>query len=65
MENQVDETKPLNVKGLILIIGTVFGALISFAVNGTALSIVGGLIGGLIVAVIFNSFLLPHKSHDR
>lgn len=65
MENQVEETKALNVKGLILLIGTVFGALISFAANGTALSIVGGLIGGLIFAAIFNSFLLPHKPHDR
>lgn len=65
MENQVEETKALNVKGLILLIGTVFGALISFAANGTALSIVGGLIGGLILAATFNSFLLPHKPHDR
>lgn len=65
MENQINETKPLNVKGLILLIGTVFGALISFAANGTPLSIVTGLIGGLIIAVIFNTFLLPHKPHDR
>lgn len=65
MENQINETKPLNVKGLILVIGVVFGALISFAANGTALSILTGIIGGLIIAVIFNTFLLPHKSHDR
>lgn len=62
MENQVDETKPLNVKGLILIIGTVFGALISFAANGTALSILGGIIVGLIIATVFNSFFFAPKT---
>lgn len=65
MENQINETKPLNAKGLILVIGVVFGALISFAANGTPLSILTGLIGGLVLAIIFNTFLLPHKSHDR
>ncbi|NGM63173.1 hypothetical protein G5B30_14785 [Sphingobacterium sp. SGG-5] len=65
MENQINETKPLNVKGLILLIGTVFGALIAFATCGSFLSIVGGLIGGFLFAVFFNTFLLPHRSHDR
>jgi nicotinamide riboside transporter PnuC len=65
MENQINETKPLNVKGLILLIGTIFGALISFASCGTPLSIVGGLVGGLIFAIIFVTFLLPFKQHDR
>lgn len=64
MENQVNE-QPLNVKGLILLIGTIFGALISFAKAGTFLSIVGGLVGGLIVATIFISLFLPHKESDR
>jgi prolipoprotein diacylglyceryltransferase len=64
MENQVNE-QPLNVKGLILLIGTIFGALISFAKGGTLLSIVGGLVGGLIVAAIFISLFLPHKESDR
>jgi len=65
MENQLNETQPLNVKGLILLIGTVFGALIAFAVCGSFLSIIGGLIGGLLFAVFFNTFLLPQKTHDR
>lgn len=65
MENQINETKPLNVKGLILLIGTVFGAVIAFAACGSLLSIVGGLIGGLVFAVVFNTFLLPQKPHDR
>ncbi|NGF55588.1 hypothetical protein G5B00_03605 [Parapedobacter sp. SGR-10] len=65
MENQVNDTQPLNVKGLILLIGTVLGALIAFAVCGSFLSIIGGLIGGALFAVFFNAFLLPQKTHDR
>lgn len=65
MENQVNDAQPINVKGLILLIGTVFGALIAFASCGTFLSVIGGLIGGLIFAVFFNSVLLPQKTHDR
>ncbi|WP_149913662.1 hypothetical protein [Sphingobacterium cavernae] len=64
MENQVNE-QPLNVKGLILLIGTIFGALIAFAKEGSVLSIIGGLVGGLIVATIFISVILPHKESDR
>ena len=64
MGNQVNE-QPLNVKGLILLIGTIFVALISFAVCGSFLSIVGGLVGGLIVATIFINVILPYKSSDR
>lgn len=65
MENQINETKPLNVKGLILLIGVVFGALIALAAYGTVLSTLGGVIGGLIFAAIFIAYLLPHKPHDR
>lgn len=64
MENQLNE-QPLNVKGLILLIGTVFGALIAFAKCASFLSIIGGLVGGLIVATIFISVILPHKESDR
>lgn len=64
MENQVNE-QPLNVKGLILAIGTIFGALISFAVCGSFLSIIAGLVGGLIAAVVFISLFLPQKDSDR
>lgn len=64
MENQVND-KPLNAQGFILLIGTIFGAIISFAVVGTFLSIIAGLIGGLIIASIFNTIILPHKESDR
>ena len=64
MENQVND-QPLNVKGLILLIGTIFGALISFATCGSFLSLIGGLVGGLIIATIFISVILPHKESDR
>lgn len=64
MENQLND-QPLNVKGLILLIGTIFGALISFATCGSLLSIIGGLIGGAIIASIFVSVILPHKESDR
>ncbi|TJZ62103.1 hypothetical protein FAZ15_06225 [Sphingobacterium olei] len=65
MENQVTETKSLNVKSLILLIGVIFGALISFAANDTFLSIIGGAVVGLIIAILFNSYILPQKPHDR
>ena len=64
MENQVND-QPLNVKGLILLIGTIFGALISFATCGSLLSIIGGLVGGLIIATFFITVILPHKESDR
>lgn len=65
MENQVNDAQPLNVKGLILLIGTVLGAITSFAINGTFLSIIAGLLGGLVFAIFFNTVLLPQKPHDR
>lgn len=64
MENQVNE-QPLNVKGLILLIGTIFGALTAYASCGSFLSIVGGLVGGLVAATIFISVFLPYKESDR
>lgn len=65
MENQVNDAQPLNVKGLILLIGTVFGALTAFASCGSFLSLIGGLVGGLVFAIFFISVLLPQKTHDR
>lgn len=65
MENQATETKSLNVKSVILLIGVIFGALISFAANETFLSIIGGAVIGLIIAILFNSYILPQKPHDR
>ncbi|MBL1409558.1 hypothetical protein [Sphingobacterium faecale] len=65
MENQVNDAQPINAKGLILLIGSVFGALTAFASCGSFSSIIGGLIGGLIFAIFFNSVLLPQKPHDR
>ena len=64
MENQVNE-QPLNVKGLILLIGTIFGALIGYAACGSFLSIIGGLVVGLIAAIGFISVILPYKESDR
>ncbi len=65
MENQVENNEELNDKGLILIIGTIFGALISIVTTGTLLGfIIGGAIG-LIFAIFFISAFLPHKPHDR
>ena len=64
MENQVND-QPLNVKGLILLIGTIFGALIAFAACGSFLSIIGGVVGGLIASTVFISIILPHKESDR
>src|SRR5690606_18226657 len=65
MENQINETKSLNVKGLILLIGTVFVALIAFATFGSFLSVIGGLIGGFLSAVFFYIFLLHQIVHAR
>lgn len=55
----------LNVKGSILLIGTILGALIAFTACGSLLSIIGGLIGGLIFGAFFNSVILPYKASDR
>lgn len=64
MENQVNE-QPLNAKCLILSIGTIFGALTAFAICGSFLSIIGGLVGGLLFSAFFISYILPQKESDR
>ncbi len=65
MENQVEKNETLNVKGIILLLGTVFGALISIITNGTFLGFIGGAVIGLVLAIVFISVILPHKPHDR
>jgi len=65
MENQVNETESLNVKGIILLVGTVFAALIASVACGTFLGVITGAIIGLIFAIFFISVLLPQKESDR
>ena len=65
MENQVEKNETLNVKGIILLLGVVFGGLISIITCGTFMGFITGIIVGLIVAILFVSFALPFKSHDR
>jgi len=65
MENQVENNENLNVKGIILLLGTIFGGLISIIACGTFLGFIAGLVIGLILAVVFISVILPYKPHDR
>ncbi|NGM65542.1 hypothetical protein [Sphingobacterium sp. SGR-19] len=65
MENQVENNENLNVKGIILLLGTVFGGLISIIACGTFLGFISGLVIGLIFAIFFISVILPHKPSDR
>lgn len=65
MENQVEKNETLDAKSIILLVGTVFGALISIVVSGTFLGFISGIVVGLIFAVFFISVLLPHKPSDR
>ena len=65
MENQVENNEKINVKGIILLSGIIFGVLISLICSGSFLGGVAGAVAGLIVAVIFISVGLPHKPHDR
>lgn len=65
MENQLKETEPLNVKGIILLVAAVFSGLIASIACGTFLSIIGGVVVGLIFAIFFISVLLPQRESDR
>lgn len=65
MENQVENKDTLNVKGIILILGTIFGGILSLITTGGIPAFILGASIGLVVAVLFISFFLPHKSHDR
>lgn len=65
MENQVEKKETLNVKGLILLIGAVFGAIITIAASGSLAKIILGALIGFAIAVFFNYVILPFKPHDR
>lgn len=66
MENQVENNACTpSPKGLIVLIGVIFGALISFTANETFLSIIVGAVIGLIIAAFFNSFLYAQNPNDR
>lgn len=65
MENQLNDSAPLNVKGIILLVAVVFSALIASVACGTLLSIIGGVVVGLVFAIFFISVLLPQRESDR
>jgi len=65
MENQVENNETVNVKGIILLLGTIFGGLISIVACGTFLGFVSGVVIGLVFAIFFISVILPHKESDR
>ena len=65
MENQIENSNPINVKGIILLAGALLGALTAWLACDTFLGVLAGLIGGFVFAIIFVTVLLPHKPHDR
>jgi ABC-type uncharacterized transport system permease subunit len=68
MEKQhIDEATSgeVNVKGLIFLIGAVFGALIGGLTQESFVAVIVGLIVGLVFAAFFTSVLLKDKPHDR
>ncbi|WP_033563875.1 hypothetical protein [Sphingobacterium sp. SYP-B4668] len=67
MENNIENTEEntLNVNSLIILIGTIFGALTVLAWNVSILGAIGGAIGGFIFAIFFISVLLKRPQHDR
>jgi membrane associated rhomboid family serine protease len=58
-------TSEVNVKGLIILIGTVFGALIGGLTQESFVAAIVGLIVGLIFAAFFATVLLKDTPHDR
>ncbi|HIX53913.1 MAG TPA: hypothetical protein VK076_11245 [Candidatus Sphingobacterium stercoripullorum] len=55
----------LNVPALTALCGAVFGFLIFLVASESFGMGLLGLIFGIAGALVFNAFLLPHKSHDR
>ncbi|MVZ63225.1 hypothetical protein [Sphingobacterium humi] len=65
MENQIENSKGINAKGIILLVGVILAALTAWVATGTFLGVIQGIVGGLVFAIIFISVLLPFKPHDR
>lgn len=65
MENQINDSKPLNVKGIILLVAAVFSGLIGAISCGTLSGIITGVVIGLLFAVFFIAVLLPARDSDR
>ncbi|PRD53752.1 hypothetical protein [Sphingobacterium gobiense] len=65
MENQVEKNANVNPTAIILLLGTIFFALMAVIASGTILGVITGAIVGLVIAIIFVNFILPHKPHDR
>lgn len=65
MENQINDSKPLNVKGIILLVAAVFSGLIGAISCSTLSGIITGVVIGLLFAVFFIAVLLPARDSDR
>lgn len=65
MENQIDNSKEINVKGIILLSALILGGLTAWIATGTFLGVIGGTVAALVFAIIFITALLPNKPHDR
>jgi len=65
MENQLNETKPINVKGIIFLVAVVFSVLISLVASGTFVGVIKAIIVGLVIATFFVTVLLPERESDR
>jgi len=65
MEKQIEKKEELNVKGIVLLLGAVFGGLFSVIACGTFSGVLTGAAVGLGIGLAFNAFALPHKPHDR
>lgn len=65
MENQINDTKPLNVKGIIFLVAAVFSGLIAVVASGTVGGVITGVIIGLLFATFFVTVLLPANNSDR
>jgi len=65
MENHIEKKETLNAKGVVLLLGAVFGALVSVPACGTFSGVLTGAAVGFALAIVFNIAILPHKPHDR
>jgi len=65
MENQIEKKEALNAKGAVMLLGAVFGGLVSAVSCGTFSGVLTGAVVGFALAIGFNIFVLPHKPHDR